>query len=90
METTENSSKFHGNTKAMPTQPTAHLDYAKMQGDSFLHFNMKELVWRNILIPPSGQLQRINFQGVLLMKQDILEVYSDFYTGIGKFPGAPY
>ena len=24
------------------------------------------------------------------MKQDILEVYSDVFTGIGKLPGAPY
>ena len=25
-----------------------------------------------------------------LMKQDILQVYSDVFTGIGKFPGTPY
>ena len=25
-----------------------------------------------------------------LMKQDILEAYSDVFTGIGKFPGPPY
>ena len=25
-----------------------------------------------------------------LMKQDILHVYSDVFTGIGKFPGTPY
>ena len=25
-----------------------------------------------------------------LTKQDILEVYSDVFTGIGKFPGMPY
>ena len=37
VETTNNSSKFKGNTKAAPTQPTTHLDCAKMQGDSFLH-----------------------------------------------------
>ena len=29
-------------------------------------------------------------QGVPLTKQDILDVYSDVFTGIGKFPGAPY
>ena len=33
----ENSSKFQGNTKVTPTHPTAHLDNAKMQDDSFLH-----------------------------------------------------
>ena len=34
VETTGNSSKFQGNTKATSTQPTTHLDCAKMQGDS--------------------------------------------------------
>ena len=29
-------------------------------------------------------------QGGPLMKQDILEMYSDVFTGIGKFPGSPY
>ena len=38
VEMTENSSKFQGNTKVTPTQPTTHLDNAKMQGDTFLHF----------------------------------------------------
>ena len=37
VETTQNSSKFQGNTKATSTQPTTHLDHAKMQGDTFLH-----------------------------------------------------
>ena len=29
-------------------------------------------------------------QGSPLAKQDILDVYSDVFTGIGKFPGLPY
>ena len=37
VETTQNSSKFQGNTKATSTQPTTHFNHAKMQGDSFLH-----------------------------------------------------
>ena len=37
LETTGNSSKFQGNTKVTPTQPTTLLDHAKIQGDSFLH-----------------------------------------------------
>ena len=37
VEATENSSKLHGNTKVTPTQPTTHLDHAKIQDDSFLH-----------------------------------------------------
>ena len=38
VETTQNSSKFQGNTKVTPTQHTTHLDNAKMHGDTFLHF----------------------------------------------------
>ena len=29
-------------------------------------------------------------QGDPLTKQNILDVYSDVFTGIGKFPGMPY
>ena len=29
-------------------------------------------------------------QGSPLTKQDILDIYSDVFTGIGKFPGMPY
>ena len=29
-------------------------------------------------------------QGAPLTKQHVLDVYSDIFTGIGKFPGAPY
>ena len=29
-------------------------------------------------------------QGDPLTKQDILDIYSDVFTGIGKFPGMPY
>ena len=62
VEMTESSSKFHGNTKAIPLQPTTHLDNTKILGDSFLHFKMKEFVWRNVLIPPSGHSLRSNFK----------------------------
>ena len=37
VETAHNSSKFQGNTKATPTQPTTHLDNNKMHGDLVLH-----------------------------------------------------
>ena len=56
VETTQNSSKFQGNTKVTSTQPTTHMYCAKMQVDSFLHCQ-NELVRRNILIPPSSQLK---------------------------------
>ena len=62
VETTQNSSKFQGNTKVTPTQPTTTWTVPKCKVIHFYIVKMKELIWRNILIPPSGQLQRTNFE----------------------------
>ena len=35
-------------------------------------------------------ISKEQLQGHPLTKQDILETYSDIFTGIGKFPGLPY
>ena len=35
-------------------------------------------------------ISKEQLQGAPLTKQHILEVYSDIFTGIGKFPGEPY
>ena len=35
-------------------------------------------------------INQSQLQGGPLTKQDILDVYSDVFTGIGKFPGMPY
>ena len=35
-------------------------------------------------------ISKEQLQGGPLTKQDILETYSDVFTGIGKFPGLPY
>ena len=35
-------------------------------------------------------IKKSQFQGSPLTKQDILDIYSDVFTGIGKFPGMPY
>ena len=35
-------------------------------------------------------INKSQLQGGPLTKQDILDVYSDFFTRIGKFPGMPY
>ena len=53
---------FQGNAKATPTQPTTHLDNAKMQGDTFLHIQNEELVQRNVLILPNDHSPRSSFK----------------------------
>ena len=35
-------------------------------------------------------INKSQFQGSPLTKQDILDIYSDVFTWIGKFPGMPY
>ena len=35
-------------------------------------------------------INKSQLQGSPLTKQDILDVYSDVFTRIGKFPGMPY
>ena len=35
-------------------------------------------------------INKSQLQGSPLTKQDILDIYSDVFTGIGKFPGMPY
>ena len=35
-------------------------------------------------------IKKSQLQGGPLTKQDILDIYSDVFTGIGKFPGMPY
>ena len=62
VETTENSSKFQGNTKVTPTQPTTHLDHAKMQGDSFLHCQNEGTVVREMF----SFHQVVNYKGAIL------------------------
>ena len=90
METTQNSSKFQGNTKATSTQPTTHLDHAKMQGDTFLHCQNEGTYVEKCSHSTKWSITKYQLRGVPLMKQDILEVYSDIFTRIGKFSRAPY
>ena len=87
--TVENSS----NSAESTVSPVKH-SYASNRGDvvadSFLHQKMKESEKK---LPNCSNKQSISenqLQGGPLKKQDILDVYSDVFTGIGKFPGMPY
>ena len=42
--------------------------------------------------PPQNKhsIKKDELQGAPLMKVRVLDVYSDIFTGIGKFPGEPY
>ena len=57
---------------------------------SFLHHKMSESEKKLSNNSNKHSILERQLQGSLLTKQDILDVYSDVFTRIGKFPGLPY
>ena len=58
--------------------------------NSFLHQKMKGTVKKLSNNSTKHSISKEQLQGGPLTKQDILDVYADIFTGIGKFPGLPY
>ena len=58
--------------------------------DSFLHQKMKDSEKKLSNYSNKWSINKSQLQGDPLTKQDILDVYSDVFTGIGEFPGMPY
>ena len=73
-----------------PTQPTTNLDQPEMHGVSSHHLTNEETGEEKLSHSTQQSLYKEQLQGMPLKKQDILRVYSDVFTGIGKFPGPPY
>ena len=90
VETAENSSRFQEDPQATPTQPTVNSDNAKMHVDLSHHCGNEGSAKEKPSHSNKWSLTKEQLQGMPLMKQDILEAYSDVFTGIGKFPGPPY
>ena len=90
VETTGTSSKFQGKPQAKPTQPTTDLDQPKMHGISAHHLANEGTGKEKLSHSTQWSLYKEQLQGMPLKKQDILRVYSDVFTRIGKFPGPPY
>ena len=57
---------------------------------SFLHQKMKESERKLSNCSNKQSISKRQLQGSPLTKQDILDIYSDIFTRIGKFPGLPY
>ena len=57
---------------------------------SFLHQKMKESEKKLSNCSNKWSINWSQLQGDPLTKQDILDIYSDVFTRIGKFPGMPY
>ena len=61
--------------------------HASKVGKSFLHHEMKGSAEKLSNNSIKCSISKEQLQGGPLTKQDILETYSDVFTGIGKFPG---
>ena len=57
---------------------------------SFLHQKMNGSEVKLSNCSNKQSINKSQLQGDPLTKQDILDIYSDVFTGIGKFPGMPY
>ena len=90
VETSGTSSRFQGKPQAKPTQSITNLDQPKMHGNSTHHLANEGTGEEKLSHSAQWSLYKEQLQGVPLKKQDILRVYSDVFTRIGKFPGPPY
>ena len=61
-----------------------------MHGDLTQHLTKKGTDEEKLSHSTQQSLYKEQLQGIPLKKQDILRVYSDVFTRIGKFPGPPY
>ena len=79
------------NTSKTTSSPTVN---ASTKGDvaakSFHHQEMNGSEEKLSNNSNKWSINQSQLQGDPLTKQDILDVYSDVFTGIGKFPGMPY
>ena len=84
--TVENSTNSTNST----VRHTCASNKGDVVADSFLHQKMKESEKKLSNNSNKWFINKSQLQGDPLTKQDILDVYSDVFTRIGKFPGMPY
>ena len=72
------------------TDSTHASNKSDLVAESFLHQKMKESERKLSNCSNKWSISKSQLQGGPLTKQDILDIYSDVFIGIGKFPGLPY
>ena len=77
-------------TSTNSTHSQATPIHTSKAGNSFVHHKMKGSAEKLSNNSTKCSIPKEQLQGGPLMKQDILETYSDVFTGIGKFPESPY
>ena len=72
------------------TDSTHASNKGHLEAESFLHQKMKESERKLSNCSNKWSISNSQLQGSPLTKQDVLDIYSDVFTRIGKFPGLPY
>ena len=90
VESDSSSSKFQGIPEVVPTQPNINREKANVHGDYDSHCHNEGTAMETSNCSNKCSITKDELQGVPLTKAKILDVYSEMFTGIGKFPGEPY
>ena len=87
--TVENSTDSTDSTLS-PVTTTHVSNRDDLVAKSFLHHKMSGSEKKLSNNSNKHSISKRQLQGSPLKKQDTLDIYSDVFTGIGKFPGLPY
>ena len=90
MEAESSSSLFQEILQVTPTQPFKHLEKLNMQGEHDSHYDNKGTATETPISSSKDSIMKDELQGTPLTKARILDMYSDIFTGIGKFLGKLY
>ena len=90
VETDSSSSSFQGILQATPTQSSKHLDQSNMQGECESHCENEGTVTESWNCSSKCCIMKDDPQWAPLTRARILDVYSDVFTWIRKFPGELY
>ena len=77
-------------TPTLPKQPSKHLGNPSIQGECESHCENEGTVTETRSCSSKCSIMKDDLQAAPLTKVRILDVYSDFFTGIGNFPREPY
>ena len=90
VETDSSSSLFQGIPQTAPTQPSTSLEKSNMQGEHNPDCRNEGSAMETTDCSRKPTIAKNKLQGAPLTKAKILDVYSDIFSGIGRFPGESY
>ena len=85
VETDSSSSSFQEIPQVTPRQPSKHYDKSNMQGKCDSHCENERTAMETPNCSSKCSMMKDDLKGAPLIEVRILDVYSDVFTGIGKF-----